>query len=117
MQCLMLDDSFQLREMTLGLGGFIIDQDQIRALTISLNRLKRRFGIPPDVELKWSPTRDHFLNTSFKGKRNELYRAVLELLAVHDAQTMVTIHVLRDCHGMSKHGLRWTPFFGPLWAL
>lgn len=102
MQLLFLDDSS--RDGLIGLGGFAIDVQHCRGLSLALRDVKKRYGVPELVELKWSPPRDHFLRTKFTGKREDLNRDAIALLEAHEATVFTAIHVTAECHGPKTHG-------------
>lgn len=102
MQILFLDDS--ARDRLIGLGGFAIDASQCREFSADLLAVKKRHGVPAEVELKWSPPRNHFLRTEFTGNRNDLCRDSVALLDAHKATVFVALHVTSECHGPKEHG-------------
>jgi hypothetical protein len=78
---LFLDDSFVRRTRFLGYGGYCVSGDVVRELDSALREVKSKHTVPGNVELKWSPAKDHFLRTKFTGIRENLYRDVLLALA------------------------------------
>jgi hypothetical protein len=103
MKLLFLDDSYQKASNYLGYGGFCTDSLSARGMTNDIIQLKKEFKIPPGVEIKWSPSKDHFLNTKFKGKRKDLYLAAIGILEKHGAKIMCAVHSLDDCYP-TMHG-------------
>lgn len=115
MRILFLDDSYQKASGLLGYGGFCVEPHRIRALGQDVDELKRLAGIPPDVELKWSLPRDHFLRTEFAGNRQELYSRALDLLPSHGATALVALHYLKECYVFRDHG--WSLERTAKWAI
>jgi len=114
MKLLFLDDSFQRDRGYLGYGGFCINEPELVNLIADVSELKRRFGIPETVELKWSPDRRHYLRTQFRGSRYQLYKRCIELLRDHDACVICAIHSLNDCYGKVLYN--WDTRRTILWA-
>jgi len=114
MKVLFLDDSFNAEKNYQGYGGFCIDADNIHQLSDEIQALKRRKRIPWDVELKWSPSRNHYLRNKYKGSRNDLYREALAILRQNKAQLFCAIHDLKQCYGVTEHG--WNKNEARLWA-
>ena len=108
MHLLFLDDSHRRKDNLLGIGGYSIALDQAKALAKGLLGVKRKHGVPPDVEIKWSPPKNHWLKSHFAGKRAELYTDVLSLLGKHNATVFSVVHVLDECYGPVKHGWKKT---------
>jgi len=102
MKLFFVDDSYR-REGILGHGGFVIDALHAKMLMSDLTNLKKEFGIPHNVEVKWSPEPDHFLRTKFKGKREELYTQVIKLIYKYEAKIICAVHDLNECYGRKKH--------------
>lgn len=86
----------------------------LRELDSALTEVKSKHGVPRDVELKWSPAKDHFLRTSYSGVREDLYRDVLRTLAQLDARVLCAVHGLDECYGVRHHG--WSDEHASLWA-
>lgn len=114
MKLLFLDDSLQRDKNYLGYGGFCIDGSEIVNITAGVTELKRRLRMPESVELKWSPDPRHYLRTTFKGSRKQLYRATIELLRDCGASVICAVHSLDDCYGKTLHG--WDTRRTILWA-
>lgn len=55
MKILFLDDSYLSKRKYIGSGGFCLNFQSVRPLADDLCDLKRKFRIPQDVEIKWSP--------------------------------------------------------------
>ena len=52
MKILFLDESFRREERILGYGGYHVDGSATRGIGDEVAALKKRYGIPPTVELK-----------------------------------------------------------------
>jgi len=111
---LFLDDCFRNDKKYLGHGGFCIDGKNVHALCDDILAIKDNFGIPPLVEIKWSPGRKHFLRCSFKGERKKLYKEVLNLLFKYDTSIFCAVHGLNDCYGVRLYN--WDLDRSMLWA-
>lgn len=114
MKILFLDDSFLSTSSLLGYGGFVVDAHAVRSLSDDLCEVKRQKRIPLTVELKWSPSAKHFLRSSFKGSRHELYKEALNLLKKYDARLFCIIHDVSQCYGVRIHG--WNLDQTKIWA-
>jgi hypothetical protein len=116
MQILFLDDSYQSFDNNryLGYGGFYIDADRLKELTKGISNLKSYYGIPSDVDLKWSPSPDHFLRTKFNGKRQDLYIDAIKLLSESESKVLCAVHHLESCYGINSHNWDLKKF--RLWA-
>lgn len=114
MHVLFVDDSYRSGEKYLGHGGFCIPDSQVSQLTRDIAELKDRFGIPQNVELKWSPGPGHYLNTKFKGSREQLWLNAIEILHKHNAHILCAVHDLKDCYGVTLWG--WSHEQTRLWT-
>lgn len=114
MKILFLDDCFRSDKNYLGHGGFCINEEDVNSLCEDLLKLKQKFGIPYHIELKWSPSRDHFLRTNFRGDRQQIYTELIGLLHKHDASIISAVHDLNDCYGVRKYN--WDLNRASLWA-
>lgn len=114
MKLLFLDDSFQRDRNYLGYGGFCVDELALVELIADLSSLKRLFHIPEEIELKWSPDKEHFLRTKFKGNRQEVYAACIRLLQQHKVLVICAVHDLSNCYG--KQLYNWNIRQIILWA-
>jgi len=114
MHILFLDDSYNKQQKYLGHGGFCIQDSQIGQLTKEIEALKKSYGIPLDVELKWSPAPSHYLNTKFAGSRQRLYKDAIEILYNHNVNVICAIHSLKDCYAVKSYG--WDSEQTRIWA-
>jgi len=114
-QILFLDDSATKESWHVGYGGFCIDADALPALTSDVQDLKKRFGLPSGVEIKWSPDKSHYLRAKFTGVRHDLYKAVVQLLGKHNARVICAVHALKECYGVALHG--WSRNRATQWAV
>lgn len=114
MKILFLDDCFRRDKNYFGHGGFCIDEEDGNSLCVDIFELKRKHRIPYHIELKWSPGRKHFLNTDFKGDRQQVYKESIELLHKYNASIVSAVHNLNECHGIRDYG--WDLNRAVLWA-
>ncbi|MDD4230794.1 MAG: DUF3800 domain-containing protein [Dehalococcoidales bacterium] len=116
MWILFLDDSYQKFNCRkyLGYGGFCLKADRIKNLTQGIATLKRQYGIPDIVDLKWSPEPNHLLRTTFQGRRHQLYSGAISLLQENNASIICAVHHLDSCYGIRLHG--WDFNRTRLWA-
>ena len=91
MKLLFLDDSSQAGGNYLGYGGFCIDEASIRPLAFDLAKLKRKHGIPSNIELKFSPGQKHYLMTEFTGDLNKVRKEAAGLLHRYDASVICAV--------------------------
>jgi len=103
MHLLFLDDSHRRKEHLLGVGGYAIDLERAKPIAKGLTEVKRKHGVPQDVEIKWSPPKNHWLKKEFKGERAELYADVLALIIEQNATVFSVVHVLNECYGPTTH--------------
>ena len=103
MKILFLDDSYQRNKKFLGYGGFCIDELQTKNLIQEILDLKDHFNIPHEVELKWSPPPEHYLNTKFKGLRKDVYKDAIKLLHKLNVKIICAVHDLNDCYGVKLY--------------
>lgn len=114
MKILFLDDCFRRDKNYFGHGGFCIDEENVNNLCEDLLKLKRKFRIPYHIEMKWSPSRDHFLRTNFRGDRQQIYKELIGLLHKYDACIISAVHDLSDCLGIRNYN--WDLNRAALWA-
>lgn len=114
MHVLFLDDSYNKREKYLGHGGFCIQDSQISHLIKEIEDLKSSYGIPRNIELKWSPDPSHYLNTKFTGSRRQLWKDAIKILCNHNTNVICVVHDLKDCYGVKTYG--WDPERTRIWA-
>ncbi|MGB3478785.1 MAG: DUF3800 domain-containing protein [bacterium] len=96
MQILFLDDSYQKTPKYYGLGGYCIDEKNVRPLISDISQLKKKFKIPEYVWLKWSPSKKHPIHRCIKGSRQTLNKEALELLKKYEATTICHVFDLRE---------------------
>lgn len=114
MRVLFVDDCYRKDEKFLGHGGFCVDATSLRSLASDFSELKGTYGIPYDVELKWSPNKGHYLRTDFEGERQKLYKDAILLLRKYEANIICAVHNLGECYGVKLH--RWTMKRARLWV-
>ncbi len=114
MKILFLDDSYRVDKNYLGNGGFCIDEEEISKLCEDILKLKRRFHIPSNVEIKWSPDQAHYLRTLSNEVRKKLYKDLLGLLKNYNVAVICSVHDLNECYGVKKH--KWNMNRSLLWA-
>jgi len=110
MRFLFIDDSKQKDRKNenkeyLGYGGFCIDAIKVKSLSADFYAIREKYNIPGNIELKWSPDKDHFLNKKFKGKL---------LLSKYNANILCAVHDINECHGMRLYN--WGINKAILWA-
>ncbi len=115
MKLFFIDDSYYRRERTLGQGGIVVDETELRSLQDGIRAIKLKHKIPLYVELKWSPGRDNYLRTRFKGDTDQLYKDAFDLLHNHNCVCLCALHLLGECHGYKAHG--WTINTTKKWAI
>jgi len=119
MRFLFIDDSRQKDQKNenkeyVGYGGFCIDAIKVKSLNADFYTIREEYNIPRNIELKWSPDKDHFLNKKFKGNREELFKKILLLLSKYDASILCAVHDINECHGIKLYG--WKINQAILWA-
>jgi hypothetical protein len=111
---LFLDDSFTGASWFSGYGGFACDAQKVRPIADAITTVKDQFGIPHNIEIKWSPPPDHFLRTDFAGSRHELYESVIAAVGQHGGVVLCAVFELKECYGVKLHG--WDRRQAQLWA-
>jgi len=119
MRFLFIDDSRQKDRKNenkeyLGYGGFCIDAIKVKSLNTDFYEIREKYYIPRNIELKWSPDKNHFLNKIFKGSRENLFKEILLLLYKYDANILCAVHNINECHGIKLHN--WKINKAILWA-
>lgn len=119
MKFLFIDDSRQKDRKNenkeyLGYGGFCIDAIKVKSLSTDFYAIREKYNIPGNIELKWSPDKDHFLNKEFKEGRGNLFKEILLLLSKHDANILCAVHDINECHGIKLYD--WEINQAILWA-
>lgn len=114
MKILFVDDCYRKDKKYLGHGGFCIDAGSLRTLASDFSKLKETYGIPHNVELKWSPSKGHYLRTDFEGDRQKLNKDAILLLRKYEANVICAVHNLEECYGVKLH--RWTIKRARLWV-
>ena len=119
MRFLFIDDSRQKDQKNknkeyVGYGGFCIDATKVKSLNADFYAIREKYNIPRNIELKWSPDKDHFLNKKFKGNREELFKKILLLLSKYDASILCAVHDINECHGIKLYN--WKINQAILWA-
>lgn len=113
MKLFFVDDSYQSQGGLFGQGGVILDDASLRPLADDLRKVKAKHKIQ-GIELKWSPPRDHYLRTKFKGSRTALYKDVIAVANKHEATYACAVTLLPECYGMKLHD--WTVAQAKKWA-
>jgi hypothetical protein len=119
MRFLFIDDSRQKDQVNenkeyVGYGGFCIDAIKVKSFNTDFYAIRKKYHIPRNIELKWSPDKDHFLNKKFKGSRENLFKEILLLLSKYDANILCAVHDINECHGVKLHN--WKINQAILWA-
>lgn len=112
MKVLVIDDSYRKSNKYLGNGGFCIDINHYRSITDDLISIKTEFGIPEDIEIKWSPRRNTFL-WNFP-RRRELYERIIDLIEKYNCTILCSVCDLKQCYGYALHD--WSIDKSKLWA-
>ena len=115
MKVLFLDDSYLSDRKYTGLGGFCLDARSIRVLADDLCELKRSYRIPQSVEVKWSPSPEHYFRKQFNGSRSKLYEDILSLVKKHKGTVLCAVHGLKHCYGVKEH--KWEYEKARRWAV
>jgi len=75
-------------------GGIGFEEHQLAPFAQSVDAIAKRYGVPPDVELKWSPDprKDRWLHEEFHDpQRRDCYREVLEAAHNHGGRAIVVV--------------------------
>lgn len=114
MKILFIDDSYHKEKKYFGYGGFCIDESNVRPLTNDIAKLKHRYKIPLNVEIKWSPDPKHYLRQQFKGTRQVLYNDAISLLRKYSVTVLAAVTDLKECYGVKN--FNWDIRRAILWA-
>lgn len=104
MKILFIDDCYRNDKKYLGHGGFCIDATNVRTLVNDVSMLKKKYKMPYNIELKWSPDPGHYLRTNFEGDRQKLYKDAILLLHKYEASIICAVHDLKECYGIQLYG-------------
>lgn len=89
------DDSIQKSrrekmEKVIGLGGVLVPEGALRPLAAAVDTITASFGLPKDVELKWSPKKNTWIYDNLHDdKRTDCYGQVLGAALAHEAKAVV----------------------------
>lgn len=75
-------------------GGLAFQEDQLTPFAAEVERILGRFGIPTDVELKWSPDprKDRWLHDEFKDpERHNCYEGILRAAHACGGRAIVVV--------------------------
>lgn len=121
MKLLFIDDSTQHDQKDkhkeyLGWGGFCIDAENIKELNNEFYTIREHYGIPHNVELKWSPGKKHFFreNIEIKHSRQKLFKDILSLLLKYNTTIICAVHDINECY--AKKYYNWDTNKTRLWA-
>ena len=119
MKFLFLDDSKQKIKGKnweyVGYGGFCIDSRYLRQLECDYYDIRKKYKIPQDIELKWSPNKHHFLNKEFTGNRNALFEEIIDLLKKYHIRIICAVHDINECYRIILQ--KWSIEKTYLWAI
>lgn len=101
---LFVDDSCQKNNQYFGYGGYCIDEKYVNELTKDIYEIKRQFNIPFDIEIKWSPDKNHYFNKYITSGRKELFNKMIGLLHKYKAVIISTAFNLNKVYGRERHG-------------
>jgi hypothetical protein len=73
-----------------GFGGLLIPEEKLRALQDRIGRIRDRFDVPKEEELKWSPRRDSWISQNLHGdERRRCYALALRAARKRGAKAFV----------------------------
>lgn len=75
-------------------GGIAFDETKLAPFSTAVNEILVGYGVPPDVELKWSPDprKDRWLHDEFKDpERRSCYDDVLRAAREHGGRAIVVV--------------------------
>jgi hypothetical protein len=74
----------------IGLGGILVGEGSLRALSDAVDGVANEFGIPRGEELKWSPRKGSWIYENLHdGDRRECYARVLQAASAHGVCAIV----------------------------
>lgn len=74
----------------IGLGGVLVGEGALRALSADVDRVAGEFGIPTGEELKWSPHKGSWIYENLHGgDRTACYTQVLQAALAHNVRAIV----------------------------
>jgi len=118
MKFLFLDDSKQkVKDKVweyIGYGGYCIDSSNINKLQGDYYDIRKKYGIPYDVEIKWSPNKQHYLNREFTGNRNALFEEIMDLLVKYQVTILCAVYDINECFNVISRD--WSIEKTYLWA-
>jgi hypothetical protein len=75
-----------------GFGGIFVEESELRGLNDDVEDLARQYGIPPGVELKWSPPRNSWIYTNLGDPdRPACYRQMIDAAGARRVKALVAV--------------------------
>jgi hypothetical protein len=89
---LFIDDTQQLGKRYIGIGGVIFHDDYLNDLCDLFRQKKALHSIPPEEEIKWSPSRGSWIANNLTGNsRISAYSDILSLIRTFKGKIMVAV--------------------------
>jgi hypothetical protein len=118
MKFLFLDDSKQkVKDKAweyVGYGGYCIDSSNVNKLENDFYCIRKKYHIPRDIELKWSPNKRHYLNREFTGNRNALFEEIMDLCKKYRVRIVCAVYDMNEVFGIIPK--KWSMGKKYLWA-
>lgn len=76
----------------LAFGGFLLDGSRLKALSTQTEEILKKYGVPDNEEVKWSPRKGSWIYENLTGDaRVACYSQILEATAAAEARVVVTV--------------------------
>jgi len=99
---LFIDDTEQVSQQYIGIGGVIFHDSCLSDLFKQFNEKKALHGIPSEEEIKWSPDRNSWIKNNLIDKaRISAYSDILALIKSFNGKIIVAV--------VQRNDLSWTP--------
>lgn len=107
MNILFIDDTVQVKNEYVGVGGVIFHDDYLSDLFRLFRKKKALHGIPLDEEIKWSPDKDSWIARNLIAeKRITAYSDILNLANLFKGKILVAV-MRRDISNQSTIEAKW----------
>lgn len=92
MRFLFVDDSSQCRDRYIGIGGVIFADHNLSGVAGRFVAIKKKYDIPEDEEIKWSPDRTSWIFQNLRNKdRIQAYSDFLQLIPRYIGSVIASI--------------------------
>ncbi len=107
MNILFIDDTEQLNKQYMGIGGVIFHDDYLNSLFVLFNQKKASHSIPPEEEIKWSPSKNSWIAKDLiDDNRISAYSDILGLVRSFNGK-IIAVVIQRDASKQILIEAKW----------